>query len=111
MKRVLLILAMAVLLFAPAHARQSGKGDAERLLKAAQNTELVDGNPQAAIKQYQAIVAKYGKTDRAVAASALIHLAKCYEKMGNAEARRTYEQVVKDYADQKEAVAEARARI
>jgi TolA-binding protein len=105
MKRIAIsIVAMALLAVA------QSKDDAERLLKAAHNTELVDGNLNAAIKQYSAIVSKY-KSDRAVVATALVRMAECYQKMGDAEARKIYEQVVRDYADQKDAVAEARVRL
>lgn len=84
--------------------------EAERQLKAATNAELVNGDLKAAIKQYGEIAAKY-KNDRAVAAMALVHMAEAYQKMGDAEARTIYEQVVQRYGDQKEAVALARARL
>jgi len=98
---------LAAMLVAGAQTRD----DAERMLKAAQNTELVDGNLNAAIKQYGAIVAKFAKSDRGAAATALVLMADCYRKMGNAESRKIYEQVVRDYGDQKDAVATARARL
>ena len=80
-------------------------------LQAAIRKETVDGDLNAAIKQFAAIVTKYGKTDRAVTAMALVHMAECHQKMGDAEARRIYEQVVKEYGDQKEAVTLAQARL
>jgi Tol biopolymer transport system component len=79
-------------------------------LQAAIRTETVDGDLKAAIKQYGDIVAKY-KNDRAVTAMALLHMAECYQKMGDAESHKIYERVVREYADQKEAVATARARL
>ena len=42
-------------------------------------------------------------------AAALVRLGECYEKQGNAEARKTYEQVLSRFGDQTEAVAQARA--
>jgi Tol biopolymer transport system component len=105
MKFVVTMLAMV--LAAGAQTRD----DADRLLKAAKNTELVDGNLNAAIKQYGAIVAKYAKTDRGAAATALVRMADCYRKMGDAESLRIYEQVVRDYADQKDVAALARERL
>ena len=39
------------------------------------------------------------------------HLGLAYEKLGNAEARKAYEQVVRNYADQTETAAEARRRL
>ncbi|MCC6393507.1 MAG: PD40 domain-containing protein [Bryobacterales bacterium] len=85
--------------------------EAERQLKAAMNAELVNGDLKTAIKQYGEIAAKYAKTDRSVAATALVHMAECYQKLGNAESRKVYERVVREYADQKEAVATARVRL
>ncbi len=98
---------VAAMLVAGAQTRN----EAERMLKAARNAELVDGNLNAAIKQYDAIIARYKKSDRAVTAGALVRKAECLQKQGDSEARKIYEQVVKDYADQKEAVAVARARL
>jgi Tol biopolymer transport system component len=80
------------------------------MMEAARKKEVVDGDLHGAIKQYSAIVAKF-KNDRAVAAMALVRMAECYQKMGDAEARKIYEQVVKDYADQPDAVAEARTHM
>jgi Tol biopolymer transport system component len=105
MKRIAMSIVAAALL-----AVAQSRDDAERLLKAAHNTQLVDGDLNGAIKQYSAIVSKY-KSDRAVVATALVRMAECYQKMGDAEARKIYEQVLRDYADQKEAVAEARVRL
>jgi Tol biopolymer transport system component len=79
-------------------------------LQAAIRTETVDGNLNGAIKQYGVIVAKY-KDDRAVTAMALVHMAECHQKLGDAESHKIYEQVVREYADQKEAVTIARARL
>ena len=106
MKRIVIGI-LATMLVAGAQT----KDEAERLFKAARNVELVDGNLNAAIKQYDAIIAKYRKTDRAVTATALVRKAECLQKQGDAEARKINEQVVKDYADQKEAVALAKARL
>jgi Tol biopolymer transport system component len=106
MKRIVIGI-LAATLAAGAQTRN----EAERMLKAARNAELVDGNLNAAIKQYDAIIAKYKKSDRAVTAGALVRKAECLQKQGDSEARKIYEQVVKDYADQKEAVAMARARL
>src|ERR1051325_7498952 len=80
------------------------------LMQAAIKKELVDGDLNGAIKQYAAIVARH-KSDRAVTAMALVHMAECYQKMGDAESRKIYEQVVREYADQKEAVTMARAKL
>ena len=87
------------------------KGEAERMFKAAQNAELVDGDLKAAIEQYDTIVAKFSKTDRAASANALVRMAECYTKLGDAEAVKIYERVVREFADQAESVATARTRL
>src|ERR1700688_1739080 len=79
-------------------------------LQAAIRKESIDGDLNSAIKMYKAIAAKY-KSDRAVTAQALVQMAGCYQKLGDAQARTIFEQVVRDYADQKDAAAAARARL
>jgi Tol biopolymer transport system component len=101
---------MAALLMAGPLAGQK-PGAAETMMQAAAKKEAVDGDLNGAIKQYGAIVARYAKSDRAMTAKALVRMAECYQKMGDAEARKIYEQVVREYSDQKEAVAEARAHL
>jgi Tol biopolymer transport system component len=82
--------------------------DAERLFKAAINTEMVDGNLKAAIEQYRKVAAS---GNRALAAQALLRMAECYQKLGDAEAQKIYQRLARDYADQTEAAAVARARL
>jgi Tol biopolymer transport system component len=82
----------------------------EILLQRAIQKETVDGDLAGAIKLYKEILANPGG-NRAVAARALLHLGQCNEKLGNAEARKAYEQLVSEYGDQTEVVAEARARL
>ena len=80
----------------------------EVALRAAMETETVKGDLKGAIEQYKKIAD--GK-DRALAAKALVRMAECYQKLGDSESRKVYERLVKDYADQKEAVAIARAKL
>ena len=105
----LAILAVAVWLAAGAAAQKNTSAAA--LLRAAADKATVDGDLNAAVKQYQAIVDQFGKTDRAAAATALIRLAECYQKMGDAQAQKTYERVVRDFSDQTDTAAVARARL
>src|SRR6185436_18941678 len=77
-------------------------------LRAAMETETVKGDLKGAIEQYRKIAQG---SDRAIAAKALIHMAECYQKMGDAESRKIYEQVIREYTDQKGAAAVARARL
>jgi Tol biopolymer transport system component len=46
-----------------------------------------------------------------VAAKALLQIGKCYEKLGSLEARKAYETLLKEYADQGDIATEARARL
>jgi Tol biopolymer transport system component len=86
------------------------RSQAEIDLQAAIRTESVNGDLAAAIRQYTAIVNAH-QSERAVVATALLHMADCYQKMGDAESRRIYERLVREFADQTEAVATARARL
>ncbi len=72
--------------------------------------ERSEGNLKEAIQLYERAAERAGK-NRALAAKALLEAGECYRKMGDAEARKVFERVIRDYADQKDAVAEARARM
>jgi len=80
-------------------------------LQAAIRQESVNGDLKAAIKQYASVAAKYAKRDRATAAMALVHEAQTYQKLGDAQSKKIFAQILKDYADQKDAVALARAQM
>ena len=84
--------------------------DLEVQFKAAERKELVDGDLKGAIEQYRQIVAKAG-TNRSVAAKALLRMAECYQKQGDVEARKIYERLVRDFADQRDAASIAQARL
>jgi Tol biopolymer transport system component len=87
-----------------------GVTEAQRLLQKAILLETVDGNLPAAIDQYKKIVVENG-SNRVVAAKALLRLAGCYEKLGAAEAQKTYQQLINDYSDQTAEVALARQKL
>lgn len=72
--------------------------------------ERTEGNIAEAIKLYQTIVQKYGY-DRKLVAKALFQIGQAYEKLGNAEARKAYERVAREFADQKEVAADAGRRL
>ena len=70
----------------------------------------VDGDLNGAISSFRrSLIVR--ETDRAIVATALVRMAECYQKLGDAQARKIYERVVRDFADQGEAVALARARL
>jgi Tol biopolymer transport system component len=85
-------------------------GDPGVRLRAAIEKEEVDGDLQGAIDLYKKIVAHNGG-NRAVAAKALLRLGGCYEKLGQEEARKIYQELVADYPEQQQEVAAARQRL
>jgi Tol biopolymer transport system component len=107
--RTLLALASALLVVAGGLAAQQA-GSAQALLRAATDKAAVDGDLNGAITQYQTIVDTF-TTDRAVVATALVRMAECYQKLGDAESRKIYERVVREFADLAESAALARTRL
>ena len=95
-RRTSLVLA-AMLVASFATGQKNDQVQAEVLLKAAMQKELVDGDLKAAIEQYKKIVANYSSKGE-VAAKALVQMGRCYEKLGSTEARKAYERVLRDYA-------------
>lgn len=80
--------------------------------QAAIQKETVQGDLKSAIAMYEKIVARAAGSaaNRAVAAKALLRMAQCHEKLGNAGARNAYERIVREFGDQP-GVAEARTRL
>ena len=81
---------------------------AEVALRTAMELETVKGDLRGAIQRYAKLAE--GK-DRAVAAKALLRMAQCHEKLGNAEARKIYERIVRDFSDQKQVLEVARGKM
>ncbi|MCX6634084.1 MAG: hypothetical protein NT090_03175 [Acidobacteria bacterium] len=106
MKRILSIVVAAAL--GAGLALTQAPRSAEVQLKAAEHKQQVEGDLKGAIEQYRKLA--QGR-DRAVAAKALVRMGECYEKLGDAESRKAYERVLREFADQTGAVAEARARL
>ncbi|MCC9266230.1 hypothetical protein LOX66_20105, partial [Bacillus velezensis] len=78
--------------------------------QAALQKEMVDGNLKGAIEDYRAISTRPGVA-RSLAAQALLRLAEAYQKLGDAQSRDVYGQLVRDFADQKNVAETARARL
>jgi tetratricopeptide (TPR) repeat protein len=72
----------------------------ESLFGAAQHQEEVEGNLKAAIDSYQKVIQKAG-ANRELAARAHYRTGRCYEKLGQREAAKSYENIVKNFADQR----------
>jgi len=112
-KLVLLIWLLCAALSAGYLASQAKDNKAEVALQAAIKTETVDGNLRGAIEQYKKIAVQPG-AGRVTVATALLRMGQCYEKLGatdTREARKAYEQVVREYADQAGIVTQARVRL
>jgi len=70
--------------------------------------ERSEGDLAGAIKLYQTVLQKHGQ-DRKLAAKALLQLGRCHERLGQADARKAYERLLREYAEQTEQVEDARA--
>src|SRR5215467_15130361 len=82
----------------------------EALLGAAIHQDEAEGNLESAIASYKKFLAHYAN-NRPLAAKAQYHLGLAYEKLGNAEARKAYEKLLRDYGDQTTIATEARKRL
>ncbi len=92
----------------------AGNDDVEVMLEAAMHTEQVEGRLKDAIERYQAIATRAAGMTPArkdVAATALLQMARSQERLGQPEARATYQRIVREYPDQPTAAAAARARV
>jgi Tol biopolymer transport system component len=105
MRYVMFAGAMVVALSMPLAARSAQSLEAQ--LQKAIQTETVTGDLKAAIEQYRRIVQTAGAGNRRIAAQALVRMADAHRKLGDAEASKIYERIIREYADQPEA-AEAR---
>ena len=102
-----LTILMAGLMFGVAAlAAESGP----ELFQKAVTAERAAGNLEQAIALYQRVATEFA-SDRALAAKALVAEARCYEKLGQDKAAKIYEQVARDYKDQREPAATATARL
>jgi Tol biopolymer transport system component len=103
-------IAILLLILGGARLAAQKKEPAEVQLKAAIQKETIDGDLRGAIDALRRIIDGF-PNDRPVVANALLHMAECHRKLGDAEAQRILERLVRDFADQREIVAQARARL
>jgi tetratricopeptide (TPR) repeat protein len=68
------------------------------------------GDIKGAVQIFERIVRDYS-SNRALSARALVQLGRWSDLLGQDQARQHYERVIREFADQKEAVAEARSRL
>ncbi len=81
---------------------------AELALEAARRIEVVDSDVRGAIQKYRAIVLQYEETERTVAATALLRMGACYQRLNNQQAGPIFNRVIRDFGDQPTVVSEAR---
>ena len=105
-RRIRLVTVAAVLvLSAVLTAQQNGKDLYQQGL--ARETA---GDLKSAIQIFERIVRDYS-ADRPLAARALVQLGRWFDSLGENQARKYYERVIREFADQKDAAAEARAHL
>jgi Tol biopolymer transport system component len=109
MKRLILLLTCAGVILALSH-RLAFAQSAEELYQKAVQLETVKGELEQAIGVYKNIISRYA-ANQALAAKSLLHMGLCYEKLGKNEAKKAYERIIKEYANQPDVVAKARARL
>ncbi len=68
------------------------------------------GDYSKAIESFNLVMTKFPK-EKVTAAKALLNIGRCYEKLGKSEALKAYERIIREFKDQKQIVAEARARL
>ena len=106
--RTLIRILMILIALSEADANLHGQSGYD-LFQKALATERADGDLRGAIQLYERMVKQF-PGDRPLVASALARMAECYRMLGDAQARRIWEQLVRDYSDQKEAT-EAKQRL
>jgi len=108
MNRLAIIAAFFALFFLAGHGAMAQSG--YDLFQKGLVAERTEGDLDEAIRLYKQIIAEH-KDNRALVAKALVQMGGCYEKLGRGEARKAYEQVIQEFADQSEAVRAARRQL
>jgi Tol biopolymer transport system component len=106
----ILLRSAIVLATALALASPIGAQSAHELFQQALSKERAEGNLPEAIKLYQRVV-DTASTDHALAAKTLLQLGRCYEQLGNTQARSAYERLIARYPDQADLVTQAKSRL
>ena len=109
MERVIAIFLSCTLLSASSLLASS----VEETYQAALMQEKGEGNLEEAIRLYKQVIAAHekGKGDEKMAARAQLRIGVCQEKIGLAQARQTYEEVIDEHPGQPQVRAEAAQRL
>ncbi len=110
MKRLSGILLVVIVLFGTTTSADAQQNKAEKLYQQALYEMEGRGNYSKAIELFNQVVNQFPK-EKSTGAKALLYTGQCYEKLGMKEAAKAYEKIVKEYADQREVLAEARKRL
>jgi Tol biopolymer transport system component len=110
MKRIAIAICLTALALPVVFRLRADDRKANVLLQAGLSKETIQGDLPGAIEQYQKAVKEAG-TNHALAVKALLQIAECYQKLGDSQSRKIYEQIIRDYADQKDAAATARTKL
>jgi Tol biopolymer transport system component len=104
--------ALATVLVVSVTAAAQKTPEAETLMQTAHKKEVVDGDHAGAIQTYKSAFAEAkAKGNHAIAAMALLGMADIYRSLGDDQSRKLYEQVLREYPEQKEAVSLAKAAL
>ena len=105
LRRSAIAVALALTISSP-----MGAQGAYELFQQALSKERAEGKLHEAIALYQRVI-DAAASDHGLAAKALLQLGRCYETLGNTEARAAYERLIARYPDQTDLVAQAKARL
>ncbi len=83
---------------------------ANDLFQQALTKERTEGHLPEAMKLYQRILDRFASNHK-VAAQALLQMAECQSRLGDTQSRKSLERLVRDFADQKDLVEQARAQL
>ncbi len=109
MRTRLLVLFISVIA-AVSFAGAAQSRPAEILLEAARKKAVIDGDLDAAVRDYQTLADRYRIADPPVAAAALLHLAEAHESLADGRSTSVYERLAAEHAHRSEGRT-ARARL
>ncbi len=110
MKKIVIIFFVAVGLCVLTSINTAQQNKAEQLYQQALFDMEGKGDYAKAIESFTLVMTKFPK-EKVTAAKALLNIGRCYEKLGKNEAVKAYERIIKEFKDQTQVVAEARARL
>ena len=110
MLRVSIIAALSVPAAPKLAGQAAGRQSPSEIFQRALVLERTNGRLDSAIVLYE-LVARTAGRDRAMAGRALLSAGRAYEALGRSEARKVYERLIRDFADQADLATQARTRL